>query len=168
MLELNNDRGIFSVIGNNEFCFVAGTGGIFEYQEEKTSNSGSRQLVVETLSGTSNVKETDEGIQFEDKLLKFGKYENKLIGDQILNNSAYSILTLKPNGEFHLKANVDVDSGDMITPVDEDGTFYIEENVEDFPGTYSDYLIFETESGIEFTLYSAMSNQWTGYEYVGE
>ena len=165
ILELNNDRGIFSISGNNEFSYVAGTGGSFEYQEEKESNNS--KLVIETLNGVSHITETDEGIQFEDTLLKYGKYENKYIAEQIQKPNAYSILTLKPNGEFHIKANVD-DSGNMITPIDEDGTFYIEENFEEYPGTYVNFINFKTESGIEFSLYSIMSNQWTGYEYIGE
>ena len=166
ILKLNNDRGVFSINGNNEFSYLAGAGTTLKYQEETNSKTNNK-LVIKTINGTSKIKETNEGIQFEDKLIKFGKYENKYIAEQIQEPSAYSILILKPNGEFHLKANVD-DSGNMISPIDEDGTFYIEENLEEYPGTYSDFLNFETESGIKFSLYSAMSNQWTGYEYVGE
>ena len=166
LLEFNNDRGIFQITKNNEFSYVAGAGSVFKYEEEKTTDSDNK-LVIKTLTGVSKITETDEGIQFGDRLVKYGRYENKYIASQINEPEAYSILTIKPNGEFHLKANVD-DSGNMITPIDEDGTFYIEENLEEYPGTYSDFINFKTESGMKFSLYSILSNQWTGYEYVGE
>lgn len=163
VLQLDGDNGIFLVSGNNEFSFMAGTGAKLEYQEEA-------ELTIETVNGVSTITITDEGIKFDsDTIIKYGKYENKIIKTQVPEgNRAYSILTIEPGGKFHIKANVDVDTGNTITPIDEDGTFYIKENVEEYPGTYSDFVYFKTESGKEFVLYSIMSNQWTGYEYVGE
>lgn len=166
VLKFNDDRGMFLVTGNNEFSFIAGTGAKFEYQEETTSIS---KLVVKTANGDSKTTVTDEGIKVGTTMIKYGKYENKLIASQVsVGNTAYSILTIKPDGKFHIKANVDISTGNVITPMDEEGTFYIEENVEEYPGIYSDFINFKTESGTEFTLYTVMSNQWTGYEYVGE
>ncbi len=156
-----SEGGMFIVTGNNEMCFAAGSGSKLTYQEEKVK--------VITEHGKSEVIITNEGIKIGKDMIKYGTYENKLIKTQIPNNSnAYSIITIQPGGKFHIKTNVDISGGNIITPVDEDGTFTIRENVEEYPGTYEDFINFKTNSGMEFTLYTSMNNQWTGYEYTGK
>lgn len=108
-------------------------------------------------------EEAKKGLKVGNYTLKYGRYTSDVSN---MDSSMYGTLILKPNGQFHIKANCEGDY--PYKNLDNDGTY----RVTKVQNSYSlfDGLEFTTNNGVKFALEvhdGKLSDQWHGYQYAG-
>lgn len=110
-------------------------------------------------------EEAKKGLKVGNYNLKYGKYVSDV---SIQDSSLYGTLIIRPNGQFHIKANCE--GYDYPYKVlDNDGTYKITKIQNSF--SYFDGIEFTTDNGVVFGLEvhgdTKLSDQWHGYNYAG-
>ncbi|MBQ9011363.1 MAG: hypothetical protein IJ093_01800 [Bacilli bacterium] len=113
-------------------------------------------------------KALKEGLKVGSQTLKYGTYTTSVPGGGMNGNDLYGTITLKPNGEFHIKTNFEQSSGESKT-IDEDGTYTTGKSMNSYDS--QDTIFFKTNSGYKFSYFvtnsSYFNSQWIIYKYSG-
>ncbi len=123
-------------------------------------------------SSTSNVSSqiTNTTSSQSDNLVKLGKYKGFWVG---VDENGYGYIILKEGGIFQIETNVDHTSGEIIDKINTTGTFTATEYEAIYPdGSKSKVTTLTLYiDGREFAVYEGdydcFTDQWSGYEYVG-
>lgn len=109
-------------------------------------------------------EEAKKGLKVGNQTLKYGRYTSDV---GTMDSSMYGTIILKPNGQFHIKANCEGDY--PYKTLDNDGTYKVTRVQNSY--SFFDGLLFTTNNGVEFALEvhdgNKLSDQWHGYQYAG-
>ncbi len=134
-----------------------------EVEETKKSIEQAKEEVKKEEE-RKKAEELAKGLTVGSVTLKYGKYVSDV---SQMDSSMYGTLILRPNGEFHIKANCE--GGYPYKTLDNDGTYRVSKVENSFE--YFDGLTFTTDNGVTFSLEAhsggRLSDQWHGYTYVG-
>ena len=109
-------------------------------------------------------EEAKKGLKVGSQTLKYGRYVSDV---NIMDSSMYGTIILKPNGQFHVKANCEGDY--PYKALDNDGTYQVTRVQNSF--SFFDGIKFTTNNGVTFSLEAhngnELSDQWHRYQYAG-
>lgn len=151
------------------------TDDIKEQVAKKVEETKSKKEQIETAkTDVENKKKAEEyskGLKVGNATLKYGVYTYSDDGSFSPGRTLRGEITLKPNGEFHIKSNFDEMSGQAAS-YDEDGTYTVALNQDDGYGGKTNYINFKGNKSYSmyFVVYkdNSFSDQWHFYNLTRE